>query len=119
MAMMRRSLSRLHLPDPFTVDPVRAFASNLAHYTSVFAEGRDEYAIPPATPPGRRGPGRPEFLQSGTIETFRWLRVIGDTTFATGAVALALFIIGLRRGPATLRRPRVHTPHPLPMPGRL
>jgi nitric oxide reductase large subunit len=25
----------------------------------------------------------PEFLQTGTIETFRWLRVVGDTIFAT------------------------------------
>ena len=29
---------------------------------------------------------------------FRWLRVVGDTIFAAGAVALAIFIIGLRRG---------------------
>jgi nitric oxide reductase subunit B len=61
----------------------------------------------------------PEFLQSGTIETFRWLRVIGDTIFAIGAIALALFIFGLRRGRATLRSPRLQTPTPLPMPGRL
>ncbi len=39
----------------------------------------------------------PEFLQTGTIETFRWLRVVGDTIFAAGALALAIFIIGLRR----------------------
>jgi len=40
----------------------------------------------------------PEFLQTGAIETFRWLRVFGDTIFAAGAVALALFVIGLRTG---------------------
>jgi nitric oxide reductase subunit B len=43
----------------------------------------------------------PEFLQTGTIETFRWLRVIGDTIFAAGALALAAFVIGLRTGGST------------------
>ena len=43
----------------------------------------------------------PEFLQTGTIETFRWLRVVGDTIFAAGALALAVFIVGVRgRGAA-------------------
>jgi len=43
----------------------------------------------------------PEFLQTGTIEIFRWLRVVGDTIFAAGALALAVFIVGLRgRGAA-------------------
>ncbi|HVG54432.1 MAG TPA: nitric-oxide reductase large subunit [Vicinamibacterales bacterium] len=40
----------------------------------------------------------PEFLQSGAIDTFRWLRVIGDTIFAAGSLALAAFVIGLRTG---------------------
>ena len=40
----------------------------------------------------------PEFLQSGVIDTFRWLRVIGDTIFAAGSLALAVFVIGLRTG---------------------
>ena len=39
-----------------------------------------------------------EFLQSPTLDTFRWLRVIGDTVFATGVVALAYFVIGLKTG---------------------
>jgi nitric oxide reductase subunit B len=42
-----------------------------------------------------------EFLQTGAIETFRWLRVIGDTVFAAGAIALAAFVIGLRTGGST------------------
>jgi nitric oxide reductase subunit B len=45
----------------------------------------------------------PEFLQTGTIETFRWLRVVGDTIFAAGAVAIAAFVIGLRTGGTTQR----------------
>jgi nitric oxide reductase subunit B len=47
----------------------------------------------------------PEFLQTGVIETFRWLRVVGDTIFAVGAIALALFVIGLRTGGTTRREP--------------
>src|SRR5687767_6468478 len=47
----------------------------------------------------------PEFLQTGTIETFRWLRVVGDTIFAAGALALAMFIIGVRRRGAAGRLP--------------
>ena len=43
----------------------------------------------------------PEFMQSSVIETFRWLRVIGDTIFALGAMALAAFVIGLRTGGST------------------
>jgi nitric oxide reductase subunit B len=39
-----------------------------------------------------------DFLQSGTLSTFRWLRVIGDTIFALGTVSLAWFIVGLKTG---------------------
>ncbi len=58
----------------------------------------------------------PEFLQSGVIETFRWLRVIGDTIFAAGSLALAAFVIGLRTGTsASGKRFRVGAaPEPTP-----
>ncbi|MCF8388124.1 MAG: nitric-oxide reductase large subunit [Bacteroidales bacterium] len=39
-----------------------------------------------------------EFLQDPTLDFFRWLRVIGDTLFAIGAIALAWFIFGLKGG---------------------
>ncbi len=39
-----------------------------------------------------------EFMQDPTLQTFRWLRVIGDTIFAIGALALAWFIAGLKTG---------------------
>jgi len=39
-----------------------------------------------------------DFLQSDTLSTFRWLRVIGDTIFALGTVSLAWFILGLKTG---------------------
>jgi nitric oxide reductase subunit B len=39
-----------------------------------------------------------EFMQQPYIITFKWLRVIGDTIFALGTVALAWFIFGLKTG---------------------
>jgi nitric oxide reductase subunit B len=39
-----------------------------------------------------------EFMQQPLIVTFKWLRVIGDTLFAAGTVALAWFIFGLAGG---------------------
>jgi nitric oxide reductase subunit B len=40
----------------------------------------------------------PEFLESGWLPALRWLRVPGDTVFAIGAIAVILFIFGLRFG---------------------
>jgi nitric oxide reductase subunit B len=39
-----------------------------------------------------------EFMQTSFMSTFRWLRVIGDTVFATGVIALTYFVIGLKTG---------------------
>jgi nitric oxide reductase subunit B len=39
-----------------------------------------------------------EFLQQPHLVTFKWLRAIGDTIFAFGAVALVWFIFGLKGG---------------------
>ncbi|MCF8371684.1 MAG: nitric-oxide reductase large subunit [Bacteroidales bacterium] len=39
-----------------------------------------------------------EFLESPTLETVRWLRVIGDTIFAIGALYLGWFVFGLKTG---------------------
>ncbi|WP_069661002.1 nitric-oxide reductase large subunit [Arcticibacter eurypsychrophilus] len=39
-----------------------------------------------------------EFMQQPMMETFRWLRAIGDTIFAIGMIALALFVAGLKFG---------------------
>jgi nitric oxide reductase subunit B len=39
-----------------------------------------------------------EFLQSDILSSFRWMRVIGDTVFAAGTIALAWFVIGLKTG---------------------
>jgi nitric oxide reductase subunit B len=39
-----------------------------------------------------------EFMQTPLMDTLRWLRVIGDTLFAAGAVGLGLFVVGLKTG---------------------
>jgi nitric oxide reductase subunit B len=41
-----------------------------------------------------------EFLQTGVMDTLRWLRVIGDTIFAVGILALGWFVLGLVTGHA-------------------
>ncbi len=55
----------------------------------------------------------PEFMQTGVMETFRWLRVVGDTIFAAGAIALAFFVISLRFGGGT-RHGRFQVPADAP-----
>ena len=39
-----------------------------------------------------------EFLQTDLMQTLRWMRVPGDTVFFLGAVALVVFVAGLRTG---------------------
>ncbi|MFV8250023.1 nitric-oxide reductase large subunit [Bdellovibrio bacteriovorus] len=39
-----------------------------------------------------------EFMQTDLLDIIRWLRVIGDTVFALGALALGWFVIGLKTG---------------------
>jgi nitric oxide reductase subunit B len=39
-----------------------------------------------------------EFMQTDLMQTLRWFRVVGDSIFAVGAVALFIFIIGLLTG---------------------
>ncbi|HJV45049.1 MAG TPA: nitric-oxide reductase large subunit [Bacillota bacterium] len=39
-----------------------------------------------------------EFMSQSIIHTFVWLRIIGDTIFAIGALALGWFILGLKTG---------------------
>ncbi|HEY3284948.1 MAG TPA: nitric-oxide reductase large subunit [Armatimonadota bacterium] len=40
----------------------------------------------------------PEFLQQNVIRELRWLRIVGDTIFALGMLAMAWFVIGLKTG---------------------
>ncbi|QNN21584.1 nitric-oxide reductase large subunit [Planctomycetales bacterium ZRK34] len=39
-----------------------------------------------------------EFLQSDLMDTLRWLRVVGDTVFSIGIIALGWFVLGLKTG---------------------
>ena len=39
-----------------------------------------------------------EFMQSGTMQTLRWMRVPGDIVFSIGAAAFAWFVLGLLTG---------------------
>jgi len=39
-----------------------------------------------------------EFMQSDLMQTLRWLRMVGDTVFAAGVVALGWFVLGLKTG---------------------
>jgi nitric oxide reductase subunit B len=39
-----------------------------------------------------------EFLQTPTMQTLRWLRVVGDTLFAVGVLAIGWFKLGLLTG---------------------
>ncbi len=39
-----------------------------------------------------------EFMQQDTMQTLRWLRIVGDTIFAFGGVALGWFCLGLWTG---------------------
>lgn len=39
-----------------------------------------------------------EFMQTPMIDTLRWLRVVGDSIFATGVLALGWFVLGLKTG---------------------
>lgn len=40
----------------------------------------------------------PEFLQTPLMDSLRWLRVVGDTVFAVGAVGYVWFVLGLKTG---------------------
>jgi nitric oxide reductase subunit B len=48
-----------------------------------------------------------EFMQTPILEKLRWLRMIGDTVFAVGAVGLGGFVLGLLTGHSYDRRGRV------------
>jgi nitric oxide reductase subunit B len=37
-------------------------------------------------------------MQTPVLQTFRWMRVPGDTVFFLGAVALVWFVAGLKTG---------------------
>jgi nitric oxide reductase subunit B len=46
-----------------------------------------------------------EFLQTGLMDKLRWMRMIGDTIFAIGTVALGWFVVGLKTGWSVTKSP--------------
>ena len=51
-----------------------------------------------------------EFMQQPVLQKLRWLRVIGDTVFACGALGIGWFVIGLKTGWSLEKRAKVNTP---------
>ena len=43
-------------------------------------------------------------MQSGSMQTLRWMRVPGDVVFSIGAAAFAWFVLGLMTGHSYDRR---------------
>jgi hypothetical protein len=50
-----------------------------------------------------------EFMQTDIMNTLRWMRVIGDTIFAAGALGLGWFVVGLLTGHSS-RNPKFKPP---------
>ena len=48
-----------------------------------------------------------EFMQTPTMNTLRWLRMIGDTVFAIGALVLGWFVLGLVTGHSYSKKAKV------------
>lgn len=46
-----------------------------------------------------------EFMQQPYLQNLRWLRVVGDTIFGVGILALAWFVVGLQTGWSLVREP--------------
>lgn len=49
-----------------------------------------------------------EFMQTPTMNTLRWLRMIGDTIFAIGALVLGWFVLGLVTGHSYAKHGYLH-----------
>lgn len=50
-----------------------------------------------------------EFLQQPILNVLRWLRIIGDTIFAIGALVLTGFVLGLKTGWSLAESPASQT----------
>jgi nitric oxide reductase subunit B len=46
-----------------------------------------------------------EFMQQGIMNILRWMRVIGDTIFGFGVLALGWFVLGLKLGWSQVPQP--------------
>jgi len=55
-----------------------------------------------------------EFMQSGTMNTLRWMRFPGDILFAVGAALFAWFVLGLLTGHSYRDQKDIDLDPPLP-----
>ena len=53
-------------------------------------------------------------MQSGTMQTLRWMRVPGDILFAIGAALFAWFVLGLLTGHSYYKEPPAGLENALP-----
>ena len=53
-----------------------------------------------------------EFLQTGVLHNLRWMRAIGDTIFAVGALLLGYFVLGLITGTSYKKPERAKSTEP-------
>ncbi len=51
--------------------------------------------------------GSAEFLQTGLVNKLRWMRMIGDNSFTSGAVILGWFVLDLVTGHSFEKRGQV------------
>jgi nitric oxide reductase subunit B len=49
------------------------------------------------------------------MDTLRWLRVVGDTIFAAGMVALGWFVVGLKTGWSLTKEWDIALGHDMPV----
>jgi nitric oxide reductase subunit B len=49
-------------------------------------------------------------MQTPVMQTLRWLRIPGDTVFFLGALALVMFVAGLKTGHSFRRTPSWPSP---------
>ncbi len=57
-----------------------------------------------------------EFQQQPILDLLRWLRMVGDVVFASGAIALVMFVYGLRQGWSYAPEPEPTRPARQPQP---
>jgi len=53
-----------------------------------------------------------EFMQTGLMANLRWMRAVGDSVFALGALLLGYFVLGLVTGTSYTRKQPVKVSEP-------
>ena len=56
-------------------------------------------------------------MQTSTMDALRWLRIVGDTVFAVGILALGWFVVGLKTGRSVTGQEDLRSTAAAPGPG--